>query len=60
VVLDDVFFVGPPKKYIGYFTEKQLQWLEQDLSYVKPGTTVVVALPLVFRPTFGGRQGNSH
>jgi hypothetical protein len=44
VVLDDVFFIGPPKKYIGYLTEKQLQWLEQDLSYVKPGTTVVVAL----------------
>ena len=44
VVLDDVFFIGPPKKYIGYLTEKQLQWLEQDLSHVKPGTTVVLAL----------------
>jgi hypothetical protein len=44
VVLDDVFFIGPPKKYIGYLTEKQLQWLEQDLSHVKPGSTVVVAL----------------
>ncbi|WP_210517911.1 calcineurin-like phosphoesterase C-terminal domain-containing protein [Hymenobacter terricola] len=44
VVLDDVFFIGPPKKYIGYLTERQLQWLEQDLSHVKPGTTVVVAL----------------
>jgi hypothetical protein len=44
VVLDDVFFIGPPKKYIGYLTEKQLQWLEQDLSHVKLGSTVVVAL----------------
>ncbi|KAA5541674.1 calcineurin-like phosphoesterase C-terminal domain-containing protein [Adhaeribacter rhizoryzae] len=44
VVLDDVFFIGTAKKYIGYLTEKQLQWLEQDLSYVKPGTTVVVSL----------------
>ncbi|SFQ80947.1 calcineurin-like phosphoesterase C-terminal domain-containing protein [Hymenobacter arizonensis] len=44
VVLDNVFFIGPPKKYIGYLTEKQLQWLEQDLSFVKPGSTVVVAL----------------
>ncbi|WP_324671211.1 calcineurin-like phosphoesterase family protein [Hymenobacter sp. GOD-10R] len=44
VVLDDVFFIGPPKKYIGYLTEKQLQWLEQDLSHVKAGSTVVVAL----------------
>jgi hypothetical protein len=44
VVLDNVFFIGPPKKYIGYLPEQQLQWLEQDLSHVKPGTTVVVAL----------------
>jgi hypothetical protein len=44
VVLDNVFFIGPPKKYIGYLPEKQLQWLEQDLAQVKPGSTVVVAL----------------
>ncbi|GAB2465611.1 hypothetical protein GCM10011375_34210 [Hymenobacter qilianensis] len=44
VVLDDVFFIGAAKKYIGYLTEQQLAWLEQDLSYVKPGSTVVVSL----------------
>ena len=44
VVLDDVFFIGTAKKYIGYITEDQLQWLEQDLALVKPGTTVVVSL----------------
>ncbi|UOG75332.1 calcineurin-like phosphoesterase family protein [Hymenobacter tibetensis] len=44
VVLDDVFFVGAAKKYIGYLTERQLAWLEQDLAHVKPGTTVVVSL----------------
>lgn len=44
VVLDNVFFIGTAKKYIGYLTEKQLQWLEQDLSYVPAGATVVVAL----------------
>lgn len=44
VVLDDVFFVGNAKKYIGYITEQQLRWLEQDLQQVKPGTTVVVSL----------------
>ena len=44
VVLDNVFFIGVAKRYIGYLTEKQLQWLEQDLRQVKPGTTVVVAL----------------
>ncbi|MGY2134634.1 calcineurin-like phosphoesterase C-terminal domain-containing protein [Hymenobacter sp. HD11105] len=42
VVLDDVFFIGTAKKYIGYLTERQLAWLEQDLAHVKPGTTVVV------------------
>jgi hypothetical protein len=44
VVLDDVFFIGAAKKYIGYITEQQLQWLEQDLALVKPGSTVVVSL----------------
>ncbi|WP_089320038.1 calcineurin-like phosphoesterase C-terminal domain-containing protein [Pontibacter ummariensis] len=42
VVLDDVFFIGTAKKYIGYLTERQLAWLEQDLANVKPGSTVVV------------------
>ncbi|KAA9340730.1 calcineurin-like phosphoesterase C-terminal domain-containing protein [Adhaeribacter soli] len=44
VVLDDVFFIGTAKKYIGYITEKQLAWLEQDLAHIKPGSTVVVNL----------------
>jgi hypothetical protein len=44
VVLDDVFFVGADKRYMGYINERQLAWLEQDLQHVKPGTTVVVSL----------------
>jgi hypothetical protein len=44
VVLDDVFFIGTAKKYIGYITENQLQWLEQDLKQVPGGSTVVVSL----------------
>ena len=51
VVLDDVFFIGAAKKYIGYITENQLQWLEQDLTLVKPGSTVIVSLHI---PTFTG------
>jgi len=51
VVLDDVFFIGTAKKYIGYLTEDQLQWLEQDLALVKPGSTVVVSLHI---PTITG------
>ncbi|MGY2134405.1 calcineurin-like phosphoesterase C-terminal domain-containing protein [Hymenobacter sp. HD11105] len=53
VVLDDVFFIGPPQKYIGYLTEKQLQWLEQDLRHVPAGSTVVVALHI---PVDSGEQ----
>lgn len=44
VVLDDVFFIGSDKKYIGYITEEQLSWLEQDLQFITPGSTVVVSL----------------
>jgi Predicted phosphohydrolases len=44
VVLDDVFFLGTSKSYIGYIQEQQFAWLEQDLANVKPGSTVVVAV----------------
>lgn len=44
VVLDDVFFLGTAKKYIGYISEQQFAWLEQDLAHVKPGSTVVIAV----------------
>jgi len=44
VVLDDVFFIGTAKKYIGYLTENQLSWLEKDLALVKPGSTIVLSL----------------
>lgn len=44
IVLDDVFFLGTSKKYIGYIEEQQFAWLEQDLAHVKPGSTVVVAV----------------
>lgn len=43
VVLDDVFFIGKGKEYIGYLAEEQLAWLEQDLKYVAKGSTLVIA-----------------
>ncbi|WP_071145495.1 calcineurin-like phosphoesterase C-terminal domain-containing protein [Bacteroides ihuae] len=43
IVLDDVFFIGKSYLYVGYLTEQQLQWMEQDLRQVTPGSTVVVA-----------------
>jgi beta-glucanase (GH16 family) len=44
VVLKDVFYYGYSYRYIGYIPETELQWLEQDLSHVKPGSTVIVGL----------------
>ncbi|GHV23688.1 hypothetical protein FACS1894174_09730 [Bacteroidia bacterium] len=49
VVLDDVFFTGKEYSSIGYLDEIQLNWLEQDLSLVPEGSTVVVALHI---PTY--------
>ncbi|MDP4268927.1 MAG: calcineurin-like phosphoesterase family protein [Bacteroidota bacterium] len=42
VVLNDVFYIGRDYFYIGYLTGQQLDWLEQDLKYVRKGSTVVV------------------
>ena len=51
VVLDDVFFLGKNKTYVGYIPEEQLAWLEQDLRFVEPGSTVVVSVHI---PTITG------
>ena len=44
IVLNDVFYVGRNSWYIAYLPEKQLAWLQQDLSGVPAGSTVVVIL----------------
>ena len=41
VVLDDVFWHG--SGYIGYLESETLAWLEQDLSRIEPGASVIVA-----------------
>lgn len=56
VVLKDVFYYGYSYRYIGYIDEKQLSWLEKDLSVVKPGSTVIVALHI---PTIYGESENA-
>lgn len=53
VVLDDVFAMGVAKRYMGYITENQLQWLEQDLKHVPKGSTVIVSLHI---PTNTGQR----
>lgn len=44
IVLNDNFYVGRDYFYIGYIDERQLRWLEEDLSYVPEGTRVVVSM----------------
>lgn len=44
IVLNDNFYVGRDYFYIGYIDERQLQWLENDLSYVPKGATIVVSM----------------
>ena len=44
IVLNDNFFVGRDWYYIGYLDERQLRWLENDLSYVPKGSNVVVSM----------------
>jgi hypothetical protein len=58
VVLEDVFFIGAEKQYIGYLTEEQLRWLEQDLALVEKGKTVIVSLHI---PAFthAAKRGNT-
>ena len=44
IVLNDNFFLGRDWYYIGYLDERQLAWLENDLSYVPKGSKVVVSM----------------
>lgn len=44
VVMNDNFYVGRDYFYIGYLDERQLSWLEKDLSYVPEGSRVVVSM----------------
>lgn len=44
VTLNDNFYIGRDYFYMGYLEEKQLAWLEKDLSFVSPGSRVVLTL----------------
>ena len=44
VVLNDNFFIGRDWYYIGYLDERQIRWLEEDLSYIPKGSKVVVCM----------------
>lgn len=44
VVLNNSFYVGRDYFYMGYIDEKTFAWLEQDLSHIPEGTTVIVSM----------------
>lgn len=50
VVLDDIFYYGYTHRYIGYVTEEQLSWLEQDLALVPQDRKVVVSVHIPTMP----------
>ena len=53
IVLNDNYYVGRDYFYIGLIDERQLRWLENDLSYVPAGSTVVLAMHI---PTTLGQE----
>ncbi len=44
VVLNDNFYVGRDYFYIGYIDERQLEWLENDLSHIAKGSRLVLSI----------------
>ncbi|HIS22138.1 MAG TPA: calcineurin-like phosphoesterase C-terminal domain-containing protein [Candidatus Cryptobacteroides intestinipullorum] len=49
VVINNNFYVGREYFYIGYVDEAVFRWLEQDLSYVPEGSTVIMAMHMPTR-----------
>lgn len=53
IVLNDVFYLARDYFYAGYLDEKQLKWLEKDLSYIEKGSLVFVAMHIPTRLEVG-------
>ncbi len=51
IILDDCFCTGRDYQYIGYIPEQTFRWLEQDLSHVRKGSLVFVAMHIPCSPT---------
>ncbi len=52
ITIDNVFYIGRDYFYMGYIDEPTFKWLEQDLSYIPEGSTIVMFMhiPLAFTP----------
>jgi len=44
IILDDVRYLGPGKKYDGYITDNQLDWLRKDLEHVDKNKVIFIGL----------------
>jgi hypothetical protein len=51
IVLDDVIFPELGTQYVAGLGEQQLAWIEADLSYVPPGTLVVLSMHIPLTPS---------
>lgn len=60
VVINDNFFIGTDWYYIGYVDERQLQWLEKDLSYVPKNHKVVLCMHIPTTLGENDRKGFSY
>jgi len=49
IILDNIFYIGRDYFYMGYISEKILNWLKEDLSYVPKGSTVFVSMHIPAR-----------
>ncbi len=44
VMLDNVFYIGKGRNFLGYLSEEQLSWLEKDLRLMPKGSTVFLCM----------------
>jgi len=44
VVLDDVRYLGVDRKYDGYISQQQLDWLQKDLSFVPKDHLIIISV----------------
>ena len=51
IVINNNFYIGREYFYIGYVDERTFGWLEQDLSYVPEGSTIVLMMHMPSRLT---------
>lgn len=55
IVINNNFYIGRDYFYMGYVDEKTFHWLEQDLSHVPEGNTVILAMHIPSRLTVDRR-----